>query len=531
LKKLPLKTLVALITVALLGLMVIQAYWIKNTVALREERFEQAVNEALDNVIKALETQEAFYLLSQRTGMLPNLQTGTKDHKPLLEFPEFSKTYQEKLVFKKDSTGKASMQITYSTESTLGEDKKYYSKVEKNYTSEDGKQSVDINVSGNLKPINDTASLIENKTRLIDNIVSELVYNGKRDVKERIDSTVLDSLLNKELRKKGIKTEYHFAVLCATRNGYVFYTHGLDSIEIAQSKFRVNLFPNDLFLQSDALILHFPHQSQYLLSTMWASLLPSAIFLLIIIFTFSYSIHSLLRQKKMAQVKTDFVNNMTHELKTPISTISLACEALTDPAMASDEKNKNMFLDIIKKENKRLGTLVERVLQSAALEKSEFSISKKSLHIHELINQVVASVEIHIKNKGGRIQVALNAQNDTLIGDRVHLTNVLYNLLDNAIKYSPEAPLIEIKTFNDDNYFSVSVSDNGIGIKKENQKKIFDNFYRVPTGNVHNVKGFGLGLSYVKTIVTLHYGTVQVESELNKGSTFTIKLPFNQNLS
>lgn len=530
-KKLRLKTLITLVTVALLGLMVIQVYWIKNTVALREERFDQAVNEALDNVVKSLETQEAFYLLSQRTGMLPNIQGGTKDHKPLLEFPEFSKTYQEKLVFKKDSTGKASMQITYSTESTLGDDKKYYSKVEKNYITQDGKQSVDINVSGNLKPIFDTATLIENKTQLIDNIVSELVYNGKRDIKERIDSTVLDSILQKELRKKGIKTEYQFAVMCATRNGFVYHSKGLDAEKVSSSKFRANLFPNDLILQEDTLILYFPYQSQYLLSTMWASLLPSAIFIIIIILTFSYSIQSLLRQKKMAQVKTDFVNNMTHELKTPISTISLACEALTDPAMASDEKNKTMFLDIIKKENKRLGTLVERVLQSAALEKSDFSINKKILHIHEIINQVVASVEIHVKNKGGQIHVELNAHNDELLGDRVHLTNVMYNLLDNAIKYSPENPVIHIKTSSDTGFFNISVSDNGIGIKKENQKKIFENFYRVPTGNVHNVKGFGLGLSYVKTIVELHNGTVSVESELNKGSTFFVKLPYQQNLT
>lgn len=529
-KKLRLKTLISLVTIALLGLMVIQVYWIKNTIALREEQFDQAVNEALENVVKALETHEAFYLLSQRTGMLPNLKTGTKDHQPLLDFPEYSKTYQEKLILKKDSSGKASMQITYSTESKLGDDK-YYSKVEKNYITENGKQRMDVNVSGNIKPIFDTTTLIENKVQLIDNILSELLYNGKKDVKERIDSTMLDSLLNKEFRKKGIKTEYQFAILCATRNGYVYHSNSLDSLALANSKFKVNLFPNDLFFQTDTLIVYFPYQTQYLLSTMWASLLPSALFILIIILTFSYSIHSLLQQKKMAEVKTDFVNNMTHELKTPISTISLACEALTDPAMASDENNKNLFLDIIKKENKRLGTLVERVLQSAALEKSEFSITKKPLHIHEIINQVVASVEIHVKNKGGKIFLELNSDNDFIEGDKVHLTNVMYNLLDNAIKYTPEAPQIHIKTSNDLEYFIISISDNGIGIKKENQKKIFENFYRVPTGNVHNVKGFGLGLSYVKTIVELHNGTVYVESELNKGSTFTVKLPYQQNLT
>lgn len=518
-----------LITIALVGLMVIQAYWIKNTIALREERFEQAVNEALENVVKALEAHEAFYILSQQTGMLPNVQSNTKDHKPLIEYPEFSKTYQEKLVFKKDSTGKASMQITYSTESTVGDDK-YFSKVEKNYISENGKQRVDVNVSGNIKPIIDTAFLIENKAQLIDNIVKELVYHGKRDVKERIDSTMLDSLLNKEFRKKGINTEYHFAILSATNN-YVYHSNGVDTLELANSKFKVNLFPNNLFLQTDTLIVYFPYQSRYLISTMWASLLPSALFIIIIILTFSYSIHSLLQQKKMAEVKTDFVNNMTHELKTPISTISLACEALTDPAMASDEKNKAMFLDIIKKENKRLGTLVERVLQSAALEKSEFSITKKPLHLHEIINQVVASVEIHVKNKGGKINLTFNANNDYILGDRVHLTNVMYNLLDNAIKYSFEKPEINIKTFNENEFLSVAITDNGIGIKKENLKKIFENFYRVPTGNIHNVKGFGLGLSYVKTIVELHKGMVLVESEPGKGSTFTVKLPYHEKIT
>ncbi len=528
-KKLPLKTLISLITIALLGLMVIQLYWIKNTIALREERFDQAVNEVLDNVVKALEAHEAFYLLSQQTGMLPTIQNPSKEHKPLIDYPEFSKTYQEKLVFKKDSSGNASMKITYSTESKLGEDK-YYSKVEKNYVSENGKQKVDISVSGNLKPILDTATLLENKSRLIDNIVTELIYNGRRNIRERIDSTVLDSLLNKELQKKGIKTTYYFAILNTTNNNLEYCSNILYKAEILHSKFKVSLFPSDLFLQSDTLIIYFPYQSQYLLSTMWASLLPSALFILIIILTFSYSIHSLLQQKKMAEVKTDFVNNMTHELKTPISTISLACEALTDPTMVSDENNK-MFLDIIKKENKRLGTLVERVLQSAALEKSEFSITKKPLHIHEIINQVVASVEIHVKNKGGKIELKLDSDNDIIEGDRVHLTNVMYNLLDNAIKYSLETPIIQIKTSNDKHFISIFVSDNGIGIKKENQKKIFENFYRVPTGNVHNVKGFGLGLSYVKTIVEMHNGTVSVESELNKGSTFTIKLPYQQNLT
>jgi two-component system phosphate regulon sensor histidine kinase PhoR len=530
LKKLPLKTLIALISIALLGLMVIQVYWIKNTIALREERFEQAVNEALDNVTKALEAHEAFYLLSQRTGMLPNLQTGTKDHKPLIEFPEFSNTYQEKLVFKKDSTGKASMQITYSTESKFGDDR-YYSKVEKNYSTENGKQSVNVNVSGNLKPIIDTASLIENKAQLIDNIVSQLIYSGKKDIKERIDSTFLDSLLNKELRQKGIKTEYYYAVLCSKRKEFVYKLNGADSLKLVNSKFKSSLFPNDLFLETDTLIIYFPYQSQYLISTMWASLLPSVVFILIIILTFSYSIHSLLQQKKLAEVKTDFVNNMTHELKTPISTISLACEALTDPVMTSDEKSKWMFLDIIKKENKRLGTLVERVLQSAALEKSEFTINKNPLHIHEIINQVVASVEILVKNKGGNITLELTADKDLIIGDRVHLTNVMYNLLDNAIKYSLDAPIINVKTTNESDYINISIKDNGIGIKKEHQKKIFENFYRVPTGNVHNVKGFGLGLSYVKTIVELHNGMVSVESELNKGSTFTIKLPYQPNFT
>jgi two-component system phosphate regulon sensor histidine kinase PhoR len=216
---------------------------------------------------------------------------------------------------------------------------------------------------------------------------------------------------------------------------------------------------------------------------------------------------------------------MTHELKTPIATISLACEALNDEDMRKSERAMQTYVGMINEENKRLGVLVENVLRTAIFEQGEMQLRVQKIDIHEVIRQVIRNIEIQIKKKRGEIVVHLDAFNPIVEGDQLHITNVVYNLLDNAIKYSGESPKVEVSTSNDNGFLSVAFKDNGIGISKENQKKIFDKLYRVPTGNVHNVKGFGLGLSYVKGVMEKHNGSVDVSSEQKKGSTFTIHIP------
>jgi two-component system phosphate regulon sensor histidine kinase PhoR len=245
----------------------------------------------------------------------------------------------------------------------------------------------------------------------------------------------------------------------------------------------------------------------------------------VIILTFAYTLITILKQKKISEMKNDFINNMTHEIKTPIATISLACEALGDKDILKSEQVYNNYINVISEENKRLGNLTERILQSAKLEKGQILLKKEEINIHEIIREAITNIRLQVENRGGKIHMQLNAENPVLQADKVHLTNVVFNLLDNANKYTLKSPQIWITTESAYSGLLISVKDNGTGISKSNQKKIFEKLYRIPTGNIHNVKGFGLGLSYVKTIVEEHGGKITLESELNKGSNFILYLP------
>jgi two-component system phosphate regulon sensor histidine kinase PhoR len=240
---------------------------------------------------------------------------------------------------------------------------------------------------------------------------------------------------------------------------------------------------------------------------------------------FYTSMATIMRQKKLSVIKNDFINNMTHEFKTPISTISLAIQVLKDKSIAKDADKSERYLGIIQNENHRLGTQVEKVLQMAQLDKGDVQMSFTEVNVHEIIKQVLANIGVQIEQKNGMVDLEIDAQNDQVWADEVHLTNIIYNLLDNANKYSPNKPEITVTTENTPDGLSIKITDKGIGMSKEQLDKIFDKFYRVPTGNIHDVKGFGLGLSYVKKMVDWHNGSIQVSSKLDEGSTFEIILP------
>jgi two-component system phosphate regulon sensor histidine kinase PhoR len=243
---------------------------------------------------------------------------------------------------------------------------------------------------------------------------------------------------------------------------------------------------------------------------------------------FSSSLYQLMRQKKISEIKTDFINNMTHEFKTPISTISLACEALSDKDIIKSKSLYDNYINVINEENRRLGGMAERILQSASLEKGQIILKKERVDIHEVILEAINNIHLQGEKKGGRIKTNLKAESFIISADKVHITNVIFNLLDNANKYTPVSPEIIITTENSYSGLLISVKDNGTGISKANQKKIFEKLYRIPTGNIHNVKGFGLGLSYVKAIVEQHGGKISLESELNKGTKFIVYLPVEE---
>ena len=268
-----------------------------------------------------------------------------------------------------------------------------------------------------------------------------------------------------------------------------------------------------------------PHQESLIWKEMIWFVLGSILFTLIITTAFFITIRTLLKQKKLSEIKSDFINNMTHEFKTPLATISLAVDALKNEKVSGDKEKTNYFTGIIKEENKRMNKQVETILQAALLDKQEVQLNLKKLPAHDLIVSALNNINLQVEEKGGKLEAELGAEKDLILANEVHFTNLINNLLDNAVKYSKENLFIKLTTKNTGNQLKIIIEDNGIGMNKETLNRIFEKFYRAHTGNVHNVKGFGLGLSYVKTMVEAHHGTIKAESVLGKGSSFTITIP------
>jgi len=342
---------------------------------------------------------------------------------------------------------------------------------------------------------------------------------------EELDPDVLDSLLRQQFADRGIGAEYVFGIFDPFMNPFHSDAEDNEWDGLVASQHRVNLTPGNVFTPPMYLSVYFPGEGRYLLQAMWLLLTGSALLILVIIFSFSYTVSTIYRQKQVSEIKNDFINNMTHELKTPISTISLACQALSDPDIKSRAGIVDSYIRVIGDENKRLAMVVENVLRTAVMDKGELKLKIQQLDMHAIITQVSETMRLQVEQKGGSVSLELNATAPLVEADQVHLTNVVFNLIDNALKYTENIPEIKVGTRNAENGIILFVEDNGIGISKENQKRIFEKLYRVPTGNVHNVKGFGLGLSYVQAIVEKHRGWVTVQSELGKGSRFEIFVP------
>lgn len=341
-------------------------------------------------------------------------------------------------------------------------------------------------------------------------------------VEERIDTALVDSLLQKNIWKEGVKTPFYYAIV--REDGMVFWKNQDMESEESHS-YQAKLFPNDPVSKTFFLRLIFPETSKYLIGSMWKMLIISGLLLTGLMWLFFYSFLTIHRQRKLSELKSDFINNMTHELKTPIATISLACEVLQDKDVQKSENSRERYIKMITEENTRLGMLVENVLRTSLFEQGQMKMKVQVISLHEVVQSVLRSFDLQVKNRRAVVIEDYLAKNDQLEGDVLHITNLVFNLFDNALKYSLEMPEIQITTKEEEGFVVLEVADNGIGISKENQKRIFEKLYRVPTGNIHNVKGYGLGLSYVMGVVLKHKGQIQVESELKKGTKFIVKLP------
>jgi two-component system phosphate regulon sensor histidine kinase PhoR len=370
------------------------------------------------------------------------------------------------------------------------------------------------------------------KQIMLNYVMNQALGEGTtRDIEQKISTGLIDTLLRQEFAAKGISIDYEFGVFSPDRNKIVLEKTGKYHDELLFKGFSFPLFSGGTISTRDFLLIYFPGKSKYNIQSLWILMFVSMMLVLVIIGAFSYSVFTIIRQRKLSELKNDFINNMTHEFKTPISTISLACQALTDKDIPHSHEMYDDYIHIIGDENHRLGEMAEKILQTAILEKGSLHLRPETIDMHTLIADVVHKIAIQIEIRDGLITQLLKAEHPLIKADKVHLSNVIFNLLDNANKYSPRKPQIAVSTTNTDpdgnrEGIFISITDKGMGITKANLKKVFEKLYRVPTGDVHNVKGFGLGLSYVKFIVEKHGGAISVESEPGKGSTFTLFLPY-----
>ncbi|PCI94148.1 MAG: two-component sensor histidine kinase [Flavobacteriales bacterium] len=345
-------------------------------------------------------------------------------------------------------------------------------------------------------------------------------------INDTVNPYLLETLLRNEFVKRNINIDFEYVIYDCFTDSIVFG----DYISLGENE-KDNIQSKSFNMKWDKdghyFGIFFPSKESYIISKMGIWVFSSSIILLIMVF-FAYTINVILKQKKLSETKNDFINNITHEFKTPISTISLSADVLLQKDIINQPERLANYANIIKAENDRLKNQVDKVLQLATLNKSKLKLEDENIDLHELITNSITSFGLIIREKEGEISSHLKATNYTIFGDKIHITNTLHNLIDNAIKYSNNNPKVEIETHDHNGFIEISVKDNGIGIPKDSQKQIFDKFYRTPTGNIHDIKGFGLGLNYVKTIVEAYSGTVKLISKENEGSTFVIKLPLSR---
>lgn len=481
---------------SIIGISALQVSYLKSSIEINEESFDKNVLAALNKVSNQLLADETqVYNIYVNNGFASKTNKGRLD----VGIPE---------------------SVDYKTE----------------------KEAIQIEFDGVPQEFDEDWNFVSSPSReeeMFKKVQEKVKAISSTPVADRIDIEYLDNYLSDALKNNGVKTPYNYGVYSSSKKKFVIEDgHFLVIDDAPNSSMKIgfdNLFHSkynvDLFSlpggrgAAGKLMVYFPGKGQFLFSTIWRQVLSVLFFTLIVLFCFVYTIQVILRQKKISEMKTDFINNMTHEFKTPIATISLASDSITNSRIISDPAKVNRFADIIRQENKRMNNQVEKVLQIALVEKRNFELKISKVNVHDLVEMALTSTGLIIESRGGQTKSSLNATNSTIEADQTHIANLINNLMDNANKYSPENPIIEVNTHDKGEGIIIEFIDNGIGMSKDVLKNIFEKFYRVHTGNRHDVKGFGLGLSYVKAIVDAHNGRIEVQSDLGKGSKFSVFLP------
>ncbi|MFV5684284.1 sensor histidine kinase [Flavobacterium sp. GB2R13] len=522
--KLFFRLLVLLMSLSLIGIILVQVYWFNTSFKNNDEQFKFHVKQVIGNVADKLQQHEAYSFYDKynhykdSTGKIPKKND-------LLEFyyvqknPKTNKTiiYSNSIISE-----------DYNISSTFF-DKKFDSERFKNFNS---KRVTEVYNNNKIDNPGVQQSLIPDvrieksgNLDVLDNAQFEIFFKdiaSAMPLEERVSKETLNKLIKKELEEYGVNTKFEFGIY---NNNLATKIKSNNFIYDKEATYSIPILSDNEGNSKYQLLVTFPHKKKFLLSELVSITILSIIFTLIIIIAYSSALNQLIRQRHISEIKTDFINNMTHEFKTPIATINLALDAIKNPKIIDDKEKVFRYLQMIRDENKRMHAQVENVLRISKLEKKELDIDKDSNNIHEVINDAIEHVNLILEDRQGTITSHFDASRTTVLINDVHFTNVLVNILENAIKYSPNVPVIDVYTENVKDVVIIKVKDNGLGMSKVAQKRIFEKFYREHTGDIHNVKGHGLGLAYVKRIVEDHNGQIYVESEKGKGSTFIIKLP------
>ena len=474
---------------------------------MREDQFNETVKRSLYQVARILEEEETLQYLNNNL-TIPSNKTKITANKAIAQGS--------------DSQMRAIQEIADTISGSR-------------YSCTRVKPRVFISTKHGSNTIQESSRIMQNKLRerylhdraLLDDILIRLLSESYiRPVEDRVNFQQLNEILDRELDFNGLNIPHYFSVI--NKDGKEIYkSKGFETGDNDRVYYTQVLFPNDPVPQSNYLRVYFPTKSNYILSSMTLTL-PSMVFTTLLLFTFILTIVIISRQKRLSEMRTDFMNNMTHELKTPVSSISLASQMLNDPSVTKSEGMIQQLSGVIKDETKRLSQLIDKVLQMSIFEKESTALKLKEMDINELILNIAGNFALKVESRGGTIEIDPEADDPYACVDELHFTNIIYNLMDNALKYSKEALVLRVKTWNEKDKLVISIEDNGIGIKKNHLKRIFDKFYRIPTGSVHNVKGFGLGLAYVRKVVTDHKGAIRAESEPNIGTKFIISIPLKK---
>lgn len=504
---LSLRNIIIIMAVALTSLTGMQIYLLVGAYQGENERFEQSIKEALLNVRYQVERSHIEQQLNRQLDMdaiqrdlinsIDSIQLGRN-------FPQQG---QGEEIF---NSGSGFYNELQTSSPSISE-----------FQGESPTRLIE-RFDGNME-------MLEKNPDQLKSIFKDLLF-GYLSYNERdIQVELIDSTLKQELTLRGINTPYEFAVFNSFNNTFR-YAQSTNNANFIYSEYQIPLYYIGM-RNAIMLSVHFPHKTNYIFGNIIFLLVSTFMVILVIVALFVYSIRIIYQQRRISEIKNDLINNITHELKTPISIISLACQALNDEDMAKIDGIRNNYIGMIAQENKRLGSLVENILQSAVMEKGDFKMKFKKVSATEKIDAALKSFKMRLSERNFHVSLNIDEQPLYIEADETHFTNMVFNLIDNAIKYAKpgdKEPVLIVEAHEKGDYLYLSVEDKGIGIDKDDQKKIFDKLYRVSTGNVHNVKGYGLGLNYVKSIVERHHGQIDVKSELGKGSVFLVKIPLKQ---